>query len=211
MRHTDSNNTRLPHPAADGPLSEAGQLTGRSSPPDERPVNLIKWSPEDDALIARRRLEGHSFGEIANEFCVLKNRFVSRSAIAGRIRRCAEGLSEPRRKRDHQADAEAISRMRAAGLSWRECGRRLGISHITARCRVEPGYLDEVRLKARRNSLRFRNRAPVKPSRTQELDHGPYNPVYDPKRDGVLPHADYTSAFLGDPPIGRAEIMRRLG
>lgn len=37
-----------------------------------------------------------------------------------------------------------------------------------------------------------------------------YDPLYDPKRDGCLPYADLTAELLGDPPIGRREIMERL-
>jgi hypothetical protein len=117
--------------------------------------------------------------------------------------------------RDHSDQIRAALLMREGDIPWKEIGRRLKVSPKTIRGRCDPEYRAYIN---RQNAARKRAIACGAhiPKKLHIVDAGrpedePRNPIYDPRRDGIIPPASLTAELLGDPFVGRSELMRRAG
>jgi hypothetical protein len=95
---------------------------------------------------------------------------------------------------------------------YAECGnakavaRELGCQPYEIKRAVDPAY-NERYLRKRREYQRDRY-IPVERRKLDPVVFN-YDPLYDPRRDGYPVYADAQAELLGDPPVGRREMIAR--
>lgn len=103
--------------------------------------------------------------------------------------------------------------MRREGVPWMRIANALGTTSDTVMRRLAPGYTERRNEQARARRLRERteSRKP-KDVRAQVYDMTRVSrddALYDPQRDGYPQYADPIRELLGEPPIGRREMLAK--
>lgn len=179
--------------------------------PHDEPV----WTPEKDAeLRALREEAGMTYAEAAGELGLRWGRIFTKAAVKARYAKICgrrkRTVTKP--KVDVSAQVAAANKLHEAGLGWREIGRQLGCDKNTIRSRCDPAFREHInKLQSARKAAILAGSHIPKTIRLVHENDEPKNPLYDPHRDGPRPYADSTAAILGDPFVGRSEIMRRVG
>jgi len=154
------------------------------------------WNEEKDEIAKQMLRCGSSASEVAAVLGTTKSAVGSRAHRAGYDDLLGEPGRYDRKKSIGtwtEKEDEYVASARKAGKTWEEIASHLGRTKSAVEGRIQ-------RIQMREVLGGFEHERPV---------HN-FNPIYDPKRDGSLSYADLTAELMGDPPIGRREIMQKL-
>jgi hypothetical protein len=173
----------------------------------------MRWTVEKDReLRSLRDDEKLSYRAIAAHLSKKWSVTLTKSAVQGRYTRLYGVSNLSAMHPDYSEQIASAKAMRAAGANWREISDRLGVPINSIRHRADPEF--RARALAKDKIRRDRIAAGLHTPKDMHIvrdGHGPRNPVFDPKRDGVREPQSLTAFLLGDPWPGRNEIMRRAG